>query len=76
MKPRNCKKTINIKTGKVYDTAKEVSIIEGWNYDTFKDKLNGRTDMNDTPYRYVETLLIHYLYSMNKKSSLNNKTPN
>ena len=67
MKPRNCKKTINIKTGKIFDTAKDAAKYEGINYDTFKDYLNGRIFTNPTPYRYINTILIHYLISTNKK---------
>jgi hypothetical protein len=47
------KKVINIETGEIYESAKEVAEILNKNYSTFKAQLNGRNP-NKTPFKYYE----------------------
>ncbi len=48
------KKVINIDTLKIYNSAKEVAELEGWNASTFRCRLDpNKRDKNNTKYRYL-----------------------
>lgn len=53
IKNSTAKKVINIETGEIYETAKEVSIIIGMTYSLFIKRLNGRIK-NNTIYEYYK----------------------
>lgn len=46
------KKIINTKTGEIFDCAKDVALIYGWNYKTFLNRLSGNAK-NETDFKYL-----------------------
>ncbi len=51
-KGKNSKKVINIETGEIYNSVKEVSEILNINYGTLRGKLNG-SRKNNTNFKYI-----------------------
>lgn len=48
----SAKKVINVKTGEIFDCAKDIAIANGWNCKTFRGKLSGHKK-NNTDFKYL-----------------------